>query len=45
MRERNDECIKACGDPKELSTYKRILAIYDSKDKIPSVQRIGNDGW
>jgi len=45
VKERNDECIKACGDPTALSTYKRILAVYDSKDKIPSLQRIGNDGW
>mmetsp|Transcript_47741 Transcript_47741/g.88926 ORF Transcript_47741/g.88926 Transcript_47741/m.88926 type:complete len:820 (+) Transcript_47741:9-2468(+) len=42
---RNEECIATVGDPSKLETYKRILAIYDSKDKIPGLRRIGNDGF
>lgn len=42
VEERNDECLEALGDPKETETYKRILSILDSKDKIPNAYRIGN---
>ena len=43
VRERNGECIAAVGDPVETESYKRILAILDSKDKIPHAFRIGTD--
>ena len=33
--------IAAVGDPVTTATYKRILEILDSKDKIPSLYRIG----
>ena len=33
--------ISAVGDPLTTATYKRILSILDSKDKIPSLYRIG----
>lgn len=38
---RNAESIGALGDPKETELFRRILAILDSKDKIPSAYRIG----
>lgn len=41
VKERNADCIKALGDPKETETYKKILSILDSKDKIPHIYRIG----
>jgi prolyl oligopeptidase len=44
-KKRNEDCIEKVGDPSKLETYKRILAIYDSKDKIPGLRRIGNDGF
>jgi len=45
VEQRNAECIAAVGDPKETPAYKRILDILDSKEKIPYLRRIGNDGW
>eukprot|EP00937_MAST-01D_sp_MAST-1D-sp2_P002103 g2103.t1 len=45
VRERNAQCIAAVGDPTGTESYRRILAILDSKDKIPAIGRIGNDGW
>jgi len=41
VKERNIECIAAVGEPKDTDTYKRILTILDSKDKIPNLYRIG----
>jgi len=41
VRARNADCISALGEPKETETYRRILAILDSKDKIPQAFRIG----
>merc|ERR1712166_218216 len=43
--QRNKDCIAAVGEPTETDSYKRILQILDSKDKIPSITRIGNNGW
>ena len=40
-RSQNDRTIAAVGDPKDGSTYHKILAIADAKDKIPYVGRIG----
>ena len=41
-RERNAETVKAIGgNVTSLPSYQRILAILDSKEKIPSVQKIG----
>ena len=42
VKERNEECIKALGDPKQTEDYRRILAILDSKDKIPAIHQIGS---
>eukprot|EP00566_Odontella_aurita_P004902 CAMPEP_0113532710 /NCGR_PEP_ID=MMETSP0015_2-20120614/4208_1 /TAXON_ID=2838 /ORGANISM="Odontella" /LENGTH=760 /DNA_ID=CAMNT_0000431697 /DNA_START=111 /DNA_END=2393 /DNA_ORIENTATION=- /assembly_acc=CAM_ASM_000160 len=44
VKARNKECISALGDPTATERYRRILAILDSKDKIPSVRQIG-DGY
>ena len=49
VKERNDECLSdaafpSAGNIKETNAYKRILGILDSKDKIPGITRIGNDG-
>jgi len=41
VKEQNDKCIAAVGDPTETDRFKRILSILDSKDKIPSVSQIG----
>ena len=41
-KERNAECIAQVGDPAATERYTRILGILDSKDKIPSVSRIGD---
>jgi prolyl oligopeptidase len=35
VKERNAEVIGALGDPKDTEMFRRILAILDSKDKIP----------
>jgi prolyl oligopeptidase len=45
VKERNEQCITAVGDPLQMDSYKRILGIFDSKDKIPGVTRIGNWGY
>eukprot|EP01134_Creolimax_fragrantissima_P006464 CFRG6464T1 len=37
---RNEHAITALGDPKESPTYSRVLAILDSKDKIPRPTQI-----
>ena len=42
VKERNAECIDKYGDPTKTEDYKRILAILDSKDKIPGIAQIGN---
>ena len=39
MHRKNKQCIDAIGDPSKTNTYKRILSILDSKDKIPSSYR------
>ena len=49
VKERNDECLSGAAFPSagnimETNAYKRILGILDSKDKIPGITRIGNDG-
>lgn len=41
VKERNAECISTLGDPKDFDVYKRILAILDSKEKIPRAYRVG----
>ena len=41
VKSKNDEVIAAVGDPTTTEAYKRILAILDSKDKIPNLFRIG----
>ena len=43
-RAQNDRSINAIGDPQESTTFHKILAIADSKDKIPYVGRLGGDG-
>jgi len=45
VAERNALCIGAVGDPEKTAAYARILGILDSKDKIPHIGRVGNDGW
>lgn len=43
----NSACLRKFGDPTQTEDYKRLLAIMDSKDKIPSVAQIGSpsDGF
>ena len=41
VREHNARTLERFGDPKASSTYSRILAILDSKDKIPYAFKIG----
>ena len=43
VKERNAACIAALGDPTETERYRRILAILDSKDKIPGINQIGDE--
>ena len=45
VKERNAQCLARVGDPITTESYRRILGILDSKDKIPAIGRIGNDGW
>merc|ERR1719509_46134 len=40
-QELNAKCLDAVGDPKDTHTYQRIKEALDSKDRIPSIQRIG----
>jgi len=42
VKERNDATVTNIGNPKETKEYQRILSILDSKDKIPSIAKIGN---
>jgi len=42
VRSINAQATQTLGEPSESDTYKRILAILDSKDKIPSVGRVLN---
>ena len=43
VKSKNKQCIDAIGKPTETSTYKKILSILDSKDKIPNLYRfVGN---
>ena len=42
---RNAETVAAVGDPKATKAFERILGILDAKDKIPHINRIGDDGW
>ena len=42
VKSKNEEVIAAVGDPAKTTAYARILAILDSKDKIPNLHRIGN---
>ena len=37
----NDECLKALGDPTKGPTYDRILAVLESKDRIPYASKMG----
>eukprot|EP00929_Paragymnodinium_shiwhaense_P083127 TRINITY_DN44165_c0_g3_i3.p1 TRINITY_DN44165_c0_g3~~TRINITY_DN44165_c0_g3_i3.p1 ORF type:complete len:844 (+),score=196.60 TRINITY_DN44165_c0_g3_i3:46-2577(+) len=41
VKEQNKQSVGEIGDPKETETYRRILAILDSKEKIPYVGRLG----
>ena len=43
VEELNTKCLEAVGDPKDTPTYTRIKEILDSKDKIPSIYRVGTD--
>ena len=38
---RNSDCLSSLGEPAETETYRRILSMLDSKEKIPSAYRIG----
>ena len=40
-RAQNERSVATVGDPEQSSTYRKILAIADAKDKIPYVGRIG----
>lgn len=42
VRARNDETLRALGDPRESETYLKVLACLESKDKIPAVRKIGS---
>lgn len=39
----NAECLKALGNPETSTTYRRILAVLESDDRIPSVSQFGVD--
>jgi len=41
VKDKNAEVIAAVGEPTQTEAYRRILAILDSKDKIPNLYRIG----
>merc|ERR1719399_2303103 len=43
VRAKNDDALGTLGDPKQSPTYKRILQILDSKEKIPYVGRVLNE--
>ena len=42
VKKSNDDCLSALGDPEADPLYADVLAILDSKDKIPYVRKIGN---
>ena len=44
-RNANDNCLSTLGDPskKESSSYKRILNVLESKDRIPYVTKLGEN--
>ena len=42
VRGQNERAVAELGDPKTSEAYKRILAILDSKEKIPYVSRLGD---
>jgi prolyl oligopeptidase len=42
-KEANEKCLKALGDPKEGSSYQRILDVLESKDRIPHAFSHGTD--
>jgi prolyl oligopeptidase len=44
VKTKNEQCISSLGDPSKTETFKRILGILDSKDKIPNIYRIGGEG-
>lgn len=39
----NEACLKALGDPKEGPTYDRVLAVLESKDRIPYASKLGSN--
>jgi len=41
VKDQNSKCLDRFGDPTQTEDYKRLLAIMDSSDKIPSVAQIG----
>jgi prolyl oligopeptidase len=42
VKKKNDSCLAAIGEPTQSPMYDRVLAILDSKDKIPHVRKIGD---
>ena len=42
VKENNKEAEKRIGDPKKSEMYDRLLNIFNSKEKIASVEKIGN---
>jgi prolyl oligopeptidase len=42
VKKQNNKSISSLGDPTKSALYKKLLAIYDSKDKIPYVSKIGD---
>jgi prolyl oligopeptidase len=42
-RQANDKCLEALGDPEKGPSYDRILAVLESKDRIPHVSSHGYD--
>ena len=37
VRQANDKCLEALGNPKGTESYERILKVLESKDRIPHV--------
>jgi prolyl oligopeptidase PreP (S9A serine peptidase family) len=44
-RQANDKCLEALGDPTKSSTgtYQRVLAVLESKDRIPYATKFSRD--
>jgi len=42
VKSQNAKALKAIGQPEDFPTYKRILDILNSKEKIPHVKKIGD---